>query len=756
MATLFNTKIKDTYQSLLKLEDNTILTTTTKNITDGLGNASPLFMSTTQVRIGSTSGSAMYWDNVNNRLGVGTSTPTEKLDIVGNIKGTSNLVLGDAAGGSGGGFQAIRNANIYSSFLVHSQSKYLYLFTNPQGYSTGGFPASSTGMYSLGSIVFMPDGATAVTMLTNGNVLIGTTTDSGYKLDVNGTARLGVNGGYVTVTSYTPGATTMSVSNFGHHGATAIFASSAVGINAISVLGAGSGTPLGVGVAARKVISPLVDTFTDADGVVNSTYKSIGLYAERAIISNSGSAFIMTNGTMLHVDGATVMSGSVTANSIPASPNTAYGLNIKNTLVAAANNDRLVALDINPTFTNGAFTGVNNYNIKTRGLLNKMYFQSPTTNQGRHDISFGFGGSGEQVKLIASATGGSGQGNLYIASVSGDSGVATTSDANVVFGTNGNTFYKTFTLLQNTLTSGNGLYLSGNQQNGITNGIYFTFSETRVAILSKPNGGSGYADFRIAIVPLGGGNTNNPPQLSDTKFMITQDTTNVLINTTTDSGYKLDVNGTARVNGVLTVGNSTITGNFGAMTLSNSGTAGVSLSFTNSRWGSDNPCNFGDQGTNAHSSAQVEVRSSGRGFLPPRMTFTQRNAIATPATGLQVFDTNQNAICEYTGTAWRTISGGKQVNNATTGATTIDLSAGNVADVTLTLSTVITLTNPTVGTYVIKLIQDAIGGKVVSWPFNVLWSGGTPPTLTATANKTDVITLMYDGVNYYGTYALNF
>ena len=192
------------------------------------------------------------------------------------------------------------------------------------------------------------------------------------------------------------------------------------------------------------------------------------------------------------------------------------------------------------------------------------------------------------------------------------------------------------------------------------------------------------------------------------------------------------------------------------MTLSNSGTAGVSLSFTNSRWGSDNPCNFGDQGINAHSSAQVEVRSSGRGFLPPRMTFTQRNAIATPATGLQVFDTNQNAICEYTGTAWRTISGGKQVNNATTGATTIDLSAGNVADVTLTLSTVITLTNPTVGTYVIKLIQDAIGGKVVSWPFNVLWSGGTPPTLTATANKTDVITLMYDGVNYYGTYALNF
>jgi hypothetical protein len=81
MATLFNTKIKDTYQSLLKLEDNTILTTTTKNVTDGLGNASPLYMSTTQVRIGSTSGSAMYWDNVNNRLGIGTNAPTSVFQV---------------------------------------------------------------------------------------------------------------------------------------------------------------------------------------------------------------------------------------------------------------------------------------------------------------------------------------------------------------------------------------------------------------------------------------------------------------------------------------------------------------------------------------------------------------------------------------------------------------------------------------------------------------------------------------------------
>jgi hypothetical protein len=119
MATLFNTKIKDTYQSLLKLEDNTILTTTTKNITDGLGNASPLYMSTTQVRIGSTSASALYWDNVNNRLGIGTSSPTQSIETPGAIKfasansdSTVTLKAFDAATG---------NIDFTNEFIVSRQ-----------------------------------------------------------------------------------------------------------------------------------------------------------------------------------------------------------------------------------------------------------------------------------------------------------------------------------------------------------------------------------------------------------------------------------------------------------------------------------------------------------------------------------------------------------------------------------------------------------------------------------------------------------
>jgi hypothetical protein len=54
-------------------------------------------------------------------------------------------------------------------------------------------------------------------------------------------------------------------------------------------------------------------------------------------------------------------------------------------------------------------------------------------------------------------------------------------------------------------------------------------------------------------------------------------------------------------------------------------------------------------------SAALDVVSTTKGFLPPRMTTAQKNAIATPAAGLMVYDTNLNKLCVYT-TAWETIT----------------------------------------------------------------------------------------------------
>ena len=60
--------------------------------------------------------------------------------------------------------------------------------------------------------------------------------------------------------------------------------------------------------------------------------------------------------------------------------------------------------------------------------------------------------------------------------------------------------------------------------------------------------------------------------------------------------------------------------------------------------------------TTENTSALFNVSSTTQGFLPPRMTTTQKNAISSPAAGLMVFDTTLVKLCVYSGTAWETIT----------------------------------------------------------------------------------------------------
>ena len=62
-------------------------------------------------------------------------------------------------------------------------------------------------------------------------------------------------------------------------------------------------------------------------------------------------------------------------------------------------------------------------------------------------------------------------------------------------------------------------------------------------------------------------------------------------------------------------------------------------------------------GSNANASALLDVKSTAKGVLVPRMSRTERDAIASPATGLVVFQTDGTAgFYYYTGAAWRLIS----------------------------------------------------------------------------------------------------
>jgi hypothetical protein len=61
-------------------------------------------------------------------------------------------------------------------------------------------------------------------------------------------------------------------------------------------------------------------------------------------------------------------------------------------------------------------------------------------------------------------------------------------------------------------------------------------------------------------------------------------------------------------------------------------------------------------GDNPNSSAMLDVSSTNKGMLMPRMTSAQRKAINDPETGLLVFDTDKQTICMFDGVEWRSLS----------------------------------------------------------------------------------------------------
>jgi hypothetical protein len=61
--------------------------------------------------------------------------------------------------------------------------------------------------------------------------------------------------------------------------------------------------------------------------------------------------------------------------------------------------------------------------------------------------------------------------------------------------------------------------------------------------------------------------------------------------------------------------------------------------------------------TSPNASSLLEIKSTSKGILIPRMTLTQRNAIASPATGLLIYQTNSTpGFYYYSGSAWTAVS----------------------------------------------------------------------------------------------------
>lgn len=66
----------------------------------------------------------------------------------------------------------------------------------------------------------------------------------------------------------------------------------------------------------------------------------------------------------------------------------------------------------------------------------------------------------------------------------------------------------------------------------------------------------------------------------------------------------------------------------------------------------NSPTIIGATGGSLNASAILQVDSTTRGFLPPRLTTAQRDLIATPAAGLMIYNTSTNRPNFYDGSAW--------------------------------------------------------------------------------------------------------
>jgi hypothetical protein len=311
--------------------------------------------------------SSLFWDSTNNRLGIGTSTPASSIHIATN----------NASVFTQGTFGSSSSTGVILRFQNQDNTLQSFIFSTGTSYTSGTYQSGQLNMGSgaSGGVAIRTSNAAnahirfhsgnadpdlspeiARFVSNTGNLLINTTTDAGFRLDVNGTARV-------------QGLTTLS-------------------------------------------------------------------------------------GTM-------TASGAIARNQL-----------INGTLVAAANGDTLVGVDINPTFTNGAFTGVTNYGIRSYLNISGIY-------------------DGLQIRNTAAAA-------------------------------NAQSRIKFDNDITPTQTSTGGV-------------IFYTSS----AFSGFPSNSFGLWNYNSSgVIALA---TNA------TERMRIFSTGNVGINTTTDAGFRLDVNGTARV-----------------------------------------------------------------------------------------------------------------------------------------------------------------------------------------------------------------
>lgn len=90
-------------------------------------------------------------------------------------------------------------------------------------------------------------------------------------------------------------------------------------------------------------------------------------------------------------------------------------------------------------------------------------------------------------------------------------------------------------------------------------------------------------------------------------------------------------------------------------------------------------------------------------------------------------------------------------------AKAVNWTLGNKQKITLTGNCTLTFTPPEGACTLTLLVkQDGTGGRSLTFPAAVKWSNGVPLATTPTAGKTDIVSILFDGTNYYAAVTTNF
>jgi hypothetical protein len=565
--------------------------------------------------------SNFFWDDVNNRLGVGTNAPTTTLHI---------------KNPSGGQIAVFGNDSTNSRILI--------------GYGAGGGHLLELGSFSGYSGIqnVVTNGKLVLQGTNGGNLLVGTTTDNGGKLQIKA-----------------PGALSTDIALKVRNSADTVDLMTLDGLGRINIKSNGFTGTMSLAQTANST-----SVISGGPASENITFGP----SNRIFLNASQVSVLYLNATT-NINSSNISGSAGTSLSISSgSPFVASGALIQNHLKITSS----VGLqNIGPTFNALNIEPTINNITTSAAVVRGLYYSPILTSL-----------TGTTHRAIETTTG-----DVIFGSTSGNVGIGTASPASKL-----DVYGAITTNAGNATLALNLIGASSSIKATPSNGTSTVVINSQGATLTLSTTANSYADIRqsyavqnlrigAAAGNYGGNlysyvgnasngfywNTINTAATEVTKMLLTAGG-NLLINTIVDNGGKLqivapgalstdialrvrnsaDTGNLATIDGVGTfssnsaniVNNVTVgigaSYNFGSTASQINHYSGVSIAFKLANaWVARMTSNgtvFGTDTINA--SAMLQADSTTKGFLPPRMTNAQRIAIATPAVGLMVYCTD--------------------------------------------------------------------------------------------------------------------